>query len=747
MIKKIGKIKHLGIFGDYSWNSGLAEFKRYNLVYGGNGSGKTTLANLLDALQAGGAEKYPNLEYAIESEEGRIEQGVAYSRNVRVFNKDYIANNIQLLHGKAKPIFILGEDNKKLAEAIEKDEQSLRERLARLRKVEEDKKTQEDRIGKHFTDIARSISSNTSGEATRRYNKNNAETAFNALNEKQLLEATDIETNSLTLRQLELGSVEELTIPKVESDDEGIDLADHLTDLVTKGKLLCSKTVASVVIDRLKQNEDISAWVEEGLSLHQKHKSTTCEYCNSAIPEKRINELAQHFNEADKQLKTSIDSLITKLSSVSTVIQIITTVDKANLYKELQSEYEISVEAYATEKASILSAIASFSGVLEAKKSKTTDPVVLDEPLSLEPFCSVINKVNAVAKKHNSKTENFKNEKALAQGRLEKHYLSSIYDDVKGLKVDIQGKANEILTLTNGNPETNETGITDLTARITEDKSKISSSHKACKEINDSIRAFLGRNEIVFEIEDEGYVIKRNGIVVEDLSEGEKTAITFVYFTVHLRDQEFDIGEGVIVVDDPVSSLDSSSLYQAFAFLKNAVKDAHQVFLFTHNYDFLRLLLNWLNFRSLKPHRSLYMLRNHYVESNRTIEITALDKLLQNHESEYHYLFKRLYEFNGDGSIESVYDIPNLARKVLDTFLMFRVPNSKSQYEKLNELDFDENKKTTLYKFTNDQSHITGKGFEPSLVEETQKNVKYLCEMMEAVFPEHFRILKETITN
>ena len=135
MIKKIGKIKHLGIFGDYSWNSGLAEFKRYNLVYGGNGSGKTTLANLLDALQAGGAEKYPNLEYAIESEEGRIEQGVAYSRNVRVFNKDYIANNIQLLHGKAKPIFILGEDNKKLAEAIEKDEQSLRERLARLRKV------------------------------------------------------------------------------------------------------------------------------------------------------------------------------------------------------------------------------------------------------------------------------------------------------------------------------------------------------------------------------------------------------------------------------------------------------------------------------------------------------------------------------------------------------------------------------------------------------------------------------------
>lgn len=747
MIKKIEKIKHLGIFGDYSWGSGLAEFKRYNLIYGGNGSGKTTLANLFDALQAGNAERYPNLEYTIEIETGRLQQGVAYERNVRVFNQDYIANNIQILHGKAKPIFILGEDNKKLADEIEKDEQSLREKQARLRKVAEEKEAQKDRIGRHFTDIARIISSNTSGEATRRYNKNNAETAFNTLNEKQLLEATDIEKNSLTLRQLELESVEELTIPKLKSDDEEIDLADHLTTLSTKGKLFCSQTVASVTIERLKQNEDISTWVEAGLSLHQEHKSTKCEYCTSAIPEQRINELAQHFNEADKQLKTSIDSLLTELSGVSTMIQAITPVDKANFYKELQSEYGICVEAYTTEKASVLGAIATFSTVLEAKKSKTTDPVVLDEALSLEPFCTLVNKVNAVAKKHNTKTESFKNEKTLAQERLEKHYLSSIYDDVKGLQADVQVKAEEILTLKSGKPEENETGITDLTARIAENKSKISSSHKACQEINDNLKTFLGRNEIVFGVEDEGYVIKRNGVVVEDLSEGEKTAIAFVYFTVHLRDQEFNIGEGIIVVDDPVSSLDSSSLYQAFAFLKNAVKDAHQVFLFTHNYDFLKLLLNWLNYRPLRPKRSLYMLRSHYVDSQRAIEIVELDKLLQDHESEYHYLVKRIYKFRGDGSIESVYDIPNLARKVLDTFLMFRVPNNQSQYEKLNGLDFDENKKTAIYKFTNDQSHMTGKGFDPSLVEETQKNVKHLLEMMEAVFPEHFRILVNTINN
>jgi hypothetical protein len=54
---------------------------------------------------------------------------------------------------------------------------------------------------------------------------------------------------------------------------------------------------------------------------------------------------------------------------------------------------------------------------------------------------------------------------------------------------------------------------------------------------------------------------------------------------------------------------------------------------------------------------------------------------------------------------------------------------------------FDENKKTAIYKFINDQSHITVDGFDPSLVPETQKNVKYLLEIIEAVFPEHYKII------
>ena len=146
--------------------------------------------------------------------------------------------------------------------------------------------------------------------------------------------------------------------------------------------------------------------------------------------------------------------------------------------------------------------------------------------------------------------------------------------------------------------------------------------------------------------------------------------------------------------------------------------------------------------------KNYYMIKNQYlIGSDRSAYITDLDKELKNHESEYHYLCKVLLEFRSDGGIASVYHIPNIARKVLETFLMFRVPNGESPFQKLEKLDFDDDKKTAIYKFTNNQSHITGSGFDPSLVPETQKSISYLLEMMRTVFPEHWDILENSISS
>lgn len=258
------------------------------------------------------------------------------------------------------------------------------------------------------------------------------------------------------------------------------------------------------------------------------------------------------------------------------------------------------------------------------------------------------------------------------------------------------------------------------------------------------LKQFLGRTDLVFENSKEGYVVLRRGKPAKRLSEGEKTAIAFLYFLVQLKDQDFDLPEGVVVIDDPISSLDSGAIYQAFSFLKNDVQAAKQLFILTHNHEFLRLVINWFQNlpNSLRKQCFYSMVLCSETAGGRFARLAPLDKLLIEHATEYHYLFKVLHTLQSDGTIMSCYHVPNVARKVLETFLDFHVPSNKSLYLKLDATDFDPHKKTAIYKFTNDLSHFTGKGFDPALVAETQKNVAYLLELIKDVAPLHYAGLK-----
>jgi wobble nucleotide-excising tRNase len=247
-----------------------------------------------------------------------------------------------------------------------------------------------------------------------------------------------------------------------------------------------------------------------------------------------------------------------------------------------------------------------------------------------------------------------------------------------------------------------------------------------------------------------GYRIMRGAAPAEYLSEGEKTAVAFVHFIVHLSDKGFSLTDGIVVIDDPISSLDANSIYQAFSFLKDAVKEAKQVFVFTHNFDFLKLVLNWCkNPHSNKVCTGFFMIKNRIATAGvREAYLGEMDRELRDYESEYHYLFKLLKQMRAeqDESIAKAYNIPNIARKVFDTFLMFSIPNGGTQYSKVQELKrlgHDGQKLDAVYKFTNDQSHITGAGFNPALVPEAKKAVDTLFEMMEGIAPTHYKVLEQ----
>ncbi|MCD4845990.1 MAG: AAA family ATPase [Methanosarcinales archaeon] len=748
MITKIEKIKNLGIFTDYKWDSNLPEFKRFNLIYGWNGSGKTTLSQLFASFETDKSEIYPELEYKIQTDDGDFTQKNIFDNKIRVFNQDYISENIEILSGKAKPIFILGKENKELADTIKQDEKILygdqekKGDIGKIKELDQKKKELERKKkekGKHFTDVAKIISTNTSGVSARNYRKNNAEQAFSRLKSKQILSEEEINIFSLTLKQQESPILNELSIG---------DINENVNAIILNAKSLLQSTVETAIIERLKENPDISKWVEQGIALHTAKNPSNCEFCNQPLPSKRISELLAYFNDADKKLKDDIDILIHEIEQLCGTIKTLNVLDKANLYAELRNDYFLKAEIFAKCKTELLESISIFREQIENKRTNTATPLELVADISTKSFIYAVKKVNDEILKHNEKTDNFTQAKEVATSKLENHYLSEIFDNVKCLKVEIEKLQKEILQMEKGNPkDPANVGIAQIQQRINDNQNKISTSGPACEKINEYLMTFLGRDELTFEIADEGYVIKRKDKIAKNLSEGEKTAIVFVYFTIHLKDQVFDLKDGIVVIDDPISSLDANSLFQAFAFLKNAVKDSAQIFILTHNFDFLKLLLNWLKrYPNRDGGKEYYMIKNQYVEGNRIATLDIMDKLLKEYESEYQYLFKVIYNFESDGTIESVYHIPNLSRKLLESFLMMIVPNSDGLYRKIESLDFDENKKTAIYKFTNDLSHITGKGFDPSLVQESQNNVKYLMEMMESVFPEHYEILKKSVS-
>jgi len=748
MIISLLEIKNLGIFKDYRWNVNILGFERFNVIYGWTGSGKTTLSQLFSALERGEISAYPDLRFKIKTDDGEYSHEMPYGKQIRVFNQHYITENIDVSACKTNPIFILGEENKKLSEQIKADEKRLRgdpdkpDDLGMLKELElrnRDLLQKENDRHKLFTDIARTISQNLVGASTRTYRKNNAESDFEKLENQELLSDIEKHRYDATLRQQEKNLVDELV---------SNDIEENIDAILTDANSLLGTTVESLMIERLVENPEIYQWVEKGYELHMEKASEYCEFCNQPLPKERISELAAFFNEADRKLKTDIDNLHTRINELYSKIQNIDVTDKANLYNELRSDYLNSVHEFSTAKPDLLNDIIEIKREVKSKKLHTTESVKLSNSIDPAKFLSAINEVNIHIQKHNEKSRNFSDAKKEGEEKLRKHYLSEIFDDVKMYDSGIADLTRMRDLLEHGDPvDPHDIGIVGFRHRIDENKNKISQSGLACDEINDQLEIFLGRRELIFEVDEEGYIIRRHGEIAKNLSEGEKTAIAFVYFTISLKDRDFDVENGIVVIDDPISSLDSNSLFQAFAFLKNAVSDASQVFILTHNYDFLQLLLNWLqNVRNSHGKKSYYMIKNLDSNGQRVASIYVLDKLLRNYTSEYQYLFKLLYTFTPDGTIDSVYHYPNIARKVLDNFLMVMIPDNQSPYKKLEQIEFDTNKKTAIYKFTNDNSHTTGKGFDPSLVPEACKNIAYLLEMMETVFPEHYSVLKKSVT-
>lgn len=739
MLTSINIIKNLGVFGNYAQAAGLNAFSRYNLIYGENGAGKTTLSRLFVALNDGAHPEYPLLDFGVATDDGAIGKGQKSSRKIRVFNSDYVEANIGKFDGPLRPILIVGVENKTLAEEVRQEQSIYDTRSARISEITTAIGKARTEKGKIFSAVAKTIGEATSGASLRSYRKPDAEKDFVRLQPLKAYSEEELEVSRATLRQEQADPVSNFGLPSqlYEGQAEPVSFDDALGQFSELVIALTPKTAQEGAVQRLVENPDISKWVEEGTRLHSDHSSQVCEYCAQPIPSARIEALAQHFGAADQLLKAEIEAAIARGHTLAESLSALQPPAQQTLYSELWKDYEAATIAFEEARTTCLEELGTLDATLADKLVRRSTAFGADASIEIEALRAAANRLDGVLQRHNTKTAQFNSAKAKAQEMLERHYLAEIAHAAAEFDRQVEELEAEAKKLKDGAPDLDDArSMEALLESAKEKRAKVSSEHAGGAEMTTRLREFLGRTDLEFQSNDEGYRVLRRGKAARRLSEGEKTAIAFLYFIVQLGDHEFDIAEGIVVVDDPISSLDSSAIYQAFASLKNAVKDAKQVFLLTHNFEFLKLLLDWL--KQTKKSASYYMIVCSETETDRVARIESLDQMLIDHPTEYHFLFKTLYTFKTDGTIASCYHIPNVARKLLETFLEFHSPSTASMYKQLEAVTFDENKKTAIYKFTNDHSHRTGKGFDPAIVAESQKNVAFLLEMIKEVSPLHY---------
>jgi wobble nucleotide-excising tRNase len=136
-----------------------------------------------------------------------------------------------------------------------------------------------------------------------------------------------------------------------------------------------------------------------------------------------------------------------------------------------------------------------------------------------------------------------------------------------------------------------------------------------------------------------------------------------------------------------------------------------QLFLSTHNYEFLCLSLEW--FRTIpkidKKNRSTayYLIQKSERESCNESIIKDMPKTLTNKNAEYGYLFEQLYEYYNDPSEEPdhSYCLPNMTRRFLESYCSFKY---RLKFEVgMIALIPDDQKRERVIKYVNYYSHMT----------------------------------------
>lgn len=760
MIKKINSIKNFGVFQDFTWPATLPEFNEKNIIYGWNYTGKTTLSRIFSSLRDKELHsKFPSGQFKITTSTNQEIRENDLNTNpllVCVFNAEYIRDNLRWeTDERVEGIsFDVGENVAIRAE--------LEENLRQIAKI-----NGTDAIRGRKDGYKQTVANFDQFDLTKftieaRRIKNDIFNSLIDFDKRHLITVKSQLSNDLSSHII--SDTEELLRTKQASlatnnknEIVAIHLHTKLEELHSKTKnVLNSTPSSSTIIPILENDSKLYTWAKSGLPLHE--NANECAFCGNKLEPNRLKTLNAYFSNESAKVRDEINQTNIEIEKeIESLNRINLPGSKNDFIDNLQDSYQHQLDRLTSLLDDYQKQLTQLKSELKRKENENIFNYIELESLDTSIITNIdkwLNDINNIVTSHNDFVKNFNKKQNSAREQLKKHQVSIFLRDEQYYK--LEGEKN----FANRCIARYDCLIRKISNRNKVLEGQLKSIVAGQQELNSFIKKILNRDDIIIEVtHDDKFILKRGEKVAENLSEGEKTAISFAYFLVSLESlhREGKLKDTIIFIDDPISSLDGNhiaqiySLINSFFFRQNEdpsepqkfVNCFKQLFISTHNFEFFSFLKdsNRINKRNT---REYYFIKRLSTTKSR---IQELPKSLRDYKSEYIYLFDIIFNFFNDGCQEAderLILMPNAVRRFLEIYTLMKLPDSTDEVDaRLKNLLPEPNQLKTLHHF----SHFT-------TFEKVTRHDELLMNLSEAIGelmsllaadPLHFNSLKKAI--
>lgn len=579
-------IKSLSIRNTATFNNDgitMNDLKQINIIYGSNGSGKSTIGKVIANIDSYG-------QSSISWNDDKPLEILAY-------NKDFCKNNFE---EQMPGVFTLGEAGTTVVAEIESKRAKLQEitSLGQGYKSEIEKQTaNRESENKTFCESAwidifkkyeQWFSKSAIGAGTKDKFIEKLLTAYRQDRSKILsIDELKVKANVLFAQQPSRIDFYELI-------DNSI-LKNLEADIIWKKIIVGKKDIDIAGLITKLGNSD---WVNKGVE-YMENGSDVCPFCQQhTITSSFRSKLNEFFDEAYKQDISKINARCEKYrNEVDTISHSLgSLIGSLKKQEKLYIYYDKFESTFSTLKAIFLNNLE----LISSKQKEPSRAITLTDTASIiDEFNLELKKVNIIIKTHNDLVDNFAREKSGLINEIWNFFASEYDATITKHNRTIEGMESAIKNL-NTKREQALQDFRTVKNEITALENSVTSVTPTVNEINRLLKGYGFTNFQIQEVKENKnhyQIVRENGEPAKTtLSEGEITFITFLYYMQLVKGSFTPNGittDRVLVIDDPVSSLDSNVLFVVSTLLRDIFTEIHegkssvrQVVLLTHNVYF-----------------------------------------------------------------------------------------------------------------------------------------------------------------